>query len=100
MGHASRVSPDFNIGYAATVVLAICFVVLGMATFHGAGRELERGPGGFAYHFITLITAMTGEWAYYPIGIAAIAVILMTTIALVFLFLRFVRRMRPFHDVT
>lgn len=69
---------DFNIGFLTTVVLAICFVLLGMAVMYGSGVALEKSAGGFARQLIALFTNLVGDWAYYPIGLAAIAVMLST----------------------
>ncbi len=69
---------DFNVGYLITIALAICFVMLGMAVMFGSGVAFESSAAGFATQLITLFTVSVGEWAYYPIGLAAVAVMLST----------------------
>lgn len=69
---------DFNVGYLITIALAICFVMLGMAVMFGSGVRFESSAAGFANQLIALFTVSVGEWAYYPIGLAAVTVMLST----------------------
>jgi len=73
---------DFNIGYAATLVLALCFVVLGTAVMHGSGAQFERSPVRFASQVIALYGETLGEWATVVVGLAAIAVMFSTLLTI------------------
>jgi Mn2+/Fe2+ NRAMP family transporter len=69
---------DFNVGFITTVILAVCFVLLGMVVMYSNGVIPEKGSIGFANQVIRLFTELVGNWAYYPIGIAAVTVMLST----------------------
>ncbi len=69
---------DFNIGFITTFILAVCFVLLGMVVMYSNGVTPEKNSIGFANQVIRLFTELVGNWAYYPIGIAAITVMLST----------------------
>ncbi|MBN1907352.1 MAG: divalent metal cation transporter [Deltaproteobacteria bacterium] len=71
---------DFNIGFVTTFVLAVCFVLLGMVVMYCNGITPEKNSIGFANQVIRLFTELVGNWAYYPIGIAAITVMFSTLI--------------------
>ena len=71
---------DFKIGYWGTVVLAICFVILGANMLHGSGVAIEKSAGGFAKQLINTYTQVLGSWAYPVIGIAAFATMFSTTL--------------------
>ena len=72
---------DFHIGYVGTIVLAVCFVLLGAGVMHDAGIEFESGAAGFAAQLIALYTHTLGEWAGPILGFAALAVMLSTVLA-------------------
>lgn len=69
---------DFNIGYITTFILAVCFVLLGMVVMYCNGVPPEENSIGFANQVIRLFTELVGNWAYYPIGVAAITVMFST----------------------
>ncbi len=69
---------DFNVGFITTVVLAVCFVLLGMIVMYSNGVVPEKNSLGFSNQVIRLFTELVGEWAYYPIGVAAVTVMLST----------------------
>ena len=71
---------DFKIGYWGTVVLAICFVILGANMLHGSGVPVEKSAGGFAKQLINTYTQVLGSWAYPVIGIAAFTTMFSTTL--------------------
>lgn len=73
---------DLRIGFTLTIVLAICFTVLGTAVLFDTGREVPTSAGGFATELLSLFTAAIGTWAYPIIAAAAIAVMWSTLIAL------------------
>ena len=73
---------DFHIGFTLTIVLAICFLLLGTAVLFDTGREVIDSAGGFATELLSVFTTSIGAWAYPVIAIAAIAVMWSTLIAL------------------
>lgn len=74
---------DFHIGYIGTVILAICFLLLGAGVMYGSGVALEATPTGFAAQVVNLYTQTLGEWARPLIGISATAVMFSTTLTVV-----------------
>jgi len=78
----SRALSDFRIGYGLTLVLALCFVLMGTAVLYETGREVPTSAGGFATELLGIFTTAIGTWSYPVIATAAIAVIWSTQIAL------------------
>jgi len=78
----SRALGDFRIGYGLTLVLALCFVVMGTAVLYGTGRQVPATAGGFATELFGIFTTVIGSWSYPIIATAGIAVIWSTQIAL------------------
>lgn len=74
---------DFNIGYVGTVLLALCFLVMGTALLFGADVELSANSAGFAAQLVTLFAEAVGGWVRPVIGIAALAVMFSTVLAVV-----------------
>ncbi len=72
---------DFNLGYFGTIVLALCFVLMGTAFIYNAGIETSPSPSGFAAQLIDMFTQVIGGWARLLIAVAALAVMLSTVIA-------------------
>lgn len=79
-GGRAAVEADFNIGYAATVVTAVLFVVLGAWVLHGTGRSFSPAGAQFAQQLITLYTDSLGTWAYPVIAGAAFTAMFSTTL--------------------
>lgn len=71
---------DFNVGYIATVILALCFLGLGALVMFGTGVEFSNQGGIFAGQLIQLYTSSLGDAAYGIIGIAAFTTMLSTTL--------------------
>lgn len=71
---------DFNVGYVGTIVLAVCFVVLGTGTMHG--KELAYAPtaAGFAEQLIDMYVQTLGAWSAPLIGASAFCVMLSTVV--------------------
>ena len=65
---------DFNFSWILTVVLAICFAILGAAILFQTDRAIPAGAGQFATQLLSIFTSAIGEWAYVLIAVAAIAV--------------------------
>ena len=71
---------DFKIGYWGTMILAVLFVGLGSLMLYGSGITLESSAGKFAGQLISIYTSVLGDWAYYPISIAAFTTMFSTTL--------------------
>jgi Mn2+/Fe2+ NRAMP family transporter len=71
---------DFKIGYWGTMVLAICFLLLGANVLYGTGKELSPLGSVFAGNLIDVYTLSLGAWAYYIIAIAAFTTMFSTTL--------------------
>ena len=74
-------SLDFHIGYVATLLLAVCFLVLGAGVMHGKGVLFEESAGAFAAQVMSLYTETLGDWSRPLIAAAALAVMYSTVIA-------------------
>jgi Mn2+/Fe2+ NRAMP family transporter len=73
---------DLRIGYGLTLVLAVCFVVMGTAVLFETDRVAPQNPGAFATEMLSIFTTVFGRWMYPVISIAALAVMWSTLIAL------------------
>lgn len=71
---------DFNVGYIATIILALCFLGLGALVMYHSGAQFSSQGGAFAQQLIQLYTTNLGQVAYGIIGIAAFTTMLSTTI--------------------
>ncbi|WP_435579745.1 NRAMP family divalent metal transporter [Gilvibacter sp.] len=71
---------DFNVGYVATVILAICFLLLGGLVMFGSGQQFSSIGGVFAGQLIEMYTVNLGEGTRYIIGIAALTTMFSTTL--------------------
>lgn len=78
----TEVRLDFNIGFFISILLALCFMVLGAGVMFGSGEIFEKSAGGFAAQLIGLFTVIIGDWSFYVIGIAAVAAMLSTLITI------------------
>lgn len=71
---------DFNVGYIGTIVLGICFVLLGALVMFSSGETFSNSAGVFAGQLIDMYTYSLGNWAYIIIGIAAFTTMFSTTL--------------------
>lgn len=71
---------DFNVGFITTLLLALCFTVLGAGVMFGSDVPLAAGAGGFATQVLDIFTTTIGQWSYPIISAAAIAVMLSTVL--------------------
>ena len=71
---------DFNVGYLTTIVLGVCFVLLGTLVMFGTGIGFSSSGGAFAQQLIALYTSSLGNGAYWVIGIAAFTTMFSTTL--------------------
>lgn len=73
---------DFNIGYFATLLLALCFVLLGTATLLHSDMVLPAGSVGFADLLLGVFATISGPWIMWVVGITALAVMYSTLLAI------------------
>ncbi len=72
---------DLNLGYVTAMVLAVGFLLLGVAVMHEPGIAPSDSPAAFAGQVITLFTETVGGWSFYLIGAAVIAAMFSTLLA-------------------
>ena len=71
---------DFNVGYIGTLILGICFVLLGALVMYKSGKTFSNKGGEFASQLINLYTESLGNFSYIFIAIAAFTTMFSTTI--------------------
>ena len=71
---------DFNVGFLTTIVLGVCFVLLGALVMFDTGVGFSSNGGAFAKQLIALYTSSLGSGAYWVIGIAAFTTMFSTTL--------------------
>lgn len=71
---------DFNVGYIGTLILGICFVLLGALVMYKSGGSFSNKGGVFASQLINLYTKNLGNFSYIFIAIAAFTTMFSTTI--------------------
>ena len=67
-------------GFITTIILGVCFVLLGAMVMHGTEDGFSSNGGEFAQQLIGLYTTTLGKGTYWLIGIAAFATMLSTTL--------------------
>lgn len=72
---------DFNTGYLATCVLAVCFVFMGAGVMHNSGETFADGSAAFASQVIGLYETTLGEWSGPIVSFAAISIMATTCLA-------------------
>ena len=71
---------DFNVGYIGTLILGICFVLLGALVMYKSGESFSNKGSVFASQLINLYTKNLGNFSYVFIAIAAFTTMFSTTI--------------------
>jgi len=71
---------DFNVGYIATTILAVGFLLLGALVMYGSGETFSTKGTKFANQLISMYTYSLGDWAKIIIGIAALTTMFSTTL--------------------
>jgi Mn2+/Fe2+ NRAMP family transporter len=74
---------DFNLGYLASAVLAVCFLVIGAALMFGEAAAMPTAAAAYVTSFVSLYTQSIGDWARLPVSLAALAVMYSTLLAIV-----------------
>ncbi|KAH0488336.1 MAG: hypothetical protein KVP17_004477, partial [Porospora cf. gigantea B] len=69
---------DFNFGFLITIVLAICFMILGAGVMHSAGVEVVKSNFGFSRQLMELFTKTIGGWSFPIIAIVSVSVMFST----------------------
>ncbi len=78
--HTKSAIFDFNIGYAGTIILGVCFVLLGTLVMFYSGETFSDSASVFSSQLINMYTVNLGNWAYIIIGIAAFTTMFSTTL--------------------
>ena len=73
---------DFHISYALTLVIAVCFIVMGTAVLFDTGRAVPQAAPAFAHELFGVFTQLIGDWTFPIIAATAIAVVWSTQVAL------------------
>ncbi|EAQ41816.1 Nramp family divalent metal transporter [Polaribacter sp. MED152] len=71
---------DFNVGYVGTIILGVCFVLLGALVMYKSSETFSNKGGEFASQLINLYTKNLGAKSYIFIAIAAFTTMFSTTI--------------------
>lgn len=71
---------DFNIGFAGTLILGVCFVSLGAIVMFNSGETFSGSAAQFSQQLINLYTNNLGQEMYIIIAAAAFTTMFSTTI--------------------
>jgi len=71
---------DFNFGYWGTMVMGILFLGMGALILYGSNLEIPSSGVAFANMLIGMYTTQLGQWAFYIVGLAAVATMVSTTL--------------------
>lgn len=71
---------DFNIGYALTILVGICFMSLGVLVMYNSNLTFSNSGTEFSHQLINMYTKSLGNWSYLIIGIAAFTTMFSTTL--------------------
>ncbi len=70
---------DFNLGYGASLVMAVLFLSLGALVMYGTGQAfVDRAPDAFAARFVGMYTTALGSWSR-PVVVAAAFITMFST---------------------
>lgn len=72
---------DFDIGFAASLVLALCFLLMGAGVMHASAVAPAASAPAFAAQVMFLYQATLGAWSGVLVGLAAMLVLLTTLLA-------------------
>ena len=79
---------DFNVGYWLSLVLALCFLLMGAGVLYGSGTQVAHSSGAFATQVISLFSGVIGEWSFGLVGAMALLVMYSTLITVLDSFAR------------
>ena len=72
---------DFDLGYVATLLIALCFLVTGTVLLFGTARPVPADAAGFSTTLVGLFGQSIGTWARLVVAVAALAIMSSTVIA-------------------
>jgi Mn2+/Fe2+ NRAMP family transporter len=72
---------DFNFGYLASIVLAVCFITMGAFIIYGTDTTMGAGAAEFSNDVVNLYSETLGSWSYIIIAAAAFSIMFGTAIA-------------------
>ena len=78
----AEVKTDYHVGYFSTLLMAVCFLMLGAAVMHGSGQQFSSSAAEFSAQLINIYTSLLGQWTKPVIAIAAFAVMLSTVLVI------------------
>ncbi|MFH1571028.1 MAG: hypothetical protein ABIL09_23750, partial [Gemmatimonadota bacterium] len=73
---------DVDLGYFASLLLALCFLLMGTGVLLGRGIALPAGSADFAALLVKVFAATIGAWVRWPVAVAALAVMYSTLLAI------------------
>ena len=65
---------DFNLGYWMSLILALCFLLMGASLLNGDASALPKSGGAFIGEIIKLFSSALGGWSYPFIAFIALTV--------------------------
>ena len=65
---------DFNLSYWMSLVLALCFLLMGASLLHEQGQSLPAQGGAFIAAVITLFSDTLGSWSFPVIALIAFSI--------------------------
>ena len=71
---------DFRIGFIATALLGVVFLMLGQNIFYGTNVVLSQKTIGFVGQVLNIYTVYIGQWAFGIIALAALCTMFSTVI--------------------
>jgi Mn2+/Fe2+ NRAMP family transporter len=71
---------DFNFGYWGTMIMGVLFLGMGALILYGSHSEIPSSGVAFANMLIGMYTTQLGSWAFYIVGLAAVATMVSTTL--------------------
>ncbi|MCZ4407683.1 divalent metal cation transporter [Cryomorphaceae bacterium 1068] len=71
---------DFNFGYWGTMIMGVLFLGMGALILYGSHQEIPSSGVAFANMLIGMYTTQLGQWAFYIVGLAAVATMASTTL--------------------
>lgn len=74
---------DFNVGYAASAILALFFLAMGALVQHGTGVEVATQGGAYITQLIDMYGSTIGDWVAPIVALIAFACMYGTTITVV-----------------
>lgn len=71
---------DFNVGYWGTLIVGVCFLLMGAIVMYNSGSTFSKSGVKFANQFLNMYTSTLGKFSFIFIGVAAFTCMFSTTI--------------------